>query len=247
MDGEQTKYLCIREVLPISGVAEVCIGSRVVFLCKGVVCTPKCGQTQNKYHGCTSQHYGAGHQGYSWGIRGSDTQLWRQGGFFWVQNYTKKKRALIKNKTGKQTNPANTQEKKFCTHFTGQTYLATPKTETVRRYLYFNTILTRLLSITWLPHFHLWPLDTSAVCCEPSARGLLSCASSGQEERLRKQVRKASVWPRGSDPLHKALLFHVRDYVTNIDVAPRKHSAWSCANSLSGESQGINASWLSTM
>lgn len=118
MDGEQTKYLCIREVLPISGVAEVCIGSRVVFLSKGVVCTPKCGQTQNKYHGCTSQHYGAGHQGYSWGIRGSDTQLWRQGGFFLVQNYTKKKkRSLIKNKTGKQTNPANTQEKKILYSF----------------------------------------------------------------------------------------------------------------------------------
>lgn len=185
---------------------------------------------------------GAGHQGHSWGFRGSELHLWRQRGVFWVQNYILKKKVLIKKKIS-QTH----KKKKICTHFTVKAYLVTPKTETVRRHFYFKTRLVTLLTITWLPDSHLWPLGMSAACCEPSAQGLFSCACSGQEEMLRKQVRKASVWPRGSDPLHKALPFQVRDDVMDPDVAPRNHSTWSCANSLSGGRKGINASWLLTM
>lgn len=179
---------------------------------------------------------GAGYRGHRWGIRGSDTQLWRQGRFFQMQNYIKKK-VLIKNK---QKIPSTHRGKKVLISLSKHILLL--QKLRLRRYLYFKTTLITLLTVTRLPDSHLWPLDISAVCCEPSAGGLLSCASSGEEEMLRKQVRKASVWPQGSDPLHKALPFHVRSYVTDIDVAPPNHSTWSWANSLPGESKEINAS-----
>lgn len=98
--------------------------------------------------------YGAGHQGHSWGITGSDTHTF--GGrevYSECKIIQKKKKVLIKNK---QKIPQTHRTKKICTHFSIKTYLTTPKTETVRRYLYFKTSLVTFLTITWLPDSHLW-------------------------------------------------------------------------------------------
>lgn len=67
------------------------------------------------------------------------------GRFFLSAKLYKKKKVLIKNK---QKIPQTHKKKKICTHFTVKTYLVTPKTEAVRRYLYFKTSLVTLLTIT---------------------------------------------------------------------------------------------------
>lgn len=146
MDGEEIKYMRIRQVLSsLTGIAEVCIFSGVTSFLKVMVCNPKNGCTLDKAHTCKSQQCMLlGLWDVAEDLRSSDTQLWRQRIF--LSAVMQKWSFILQTKQNKTHSPV------LIPPATG---LATPKIDSLRRYLYTKTIIVTLLTITWFPRFHL--------------------------------------------------------------------------------------------